>query len=110
MPDTGLGGGGQRLSSRSTQMELTCVKWDLRKLLVVRGRCLGKWRGDGKWGREGTGKMSCARLAGSAWYTTPLPQRLVLITVSKVRVRVMEMAAVMNSLSRLQSGSMSPWD
>lgn len=36
--------------------------------------------------------------------TKCLPQRLVWTTVSKVRVRVMEMAAVMNLLGILQSG------
>lgn len=43
-----------------------------------------------------------ARLARTAWYTEHLPQRLVWATVSKIRVRVMDMAAIMNSCIILQ--------
>lgn len=66
--------------------------------------------GNGKWGREGMGKMLLARLAGSAWFTKCLPQRLVWTMVPKVRVRMIEMAGIMNPLSILEGKLMSPWD
>lgn len=51
MPDAGVGGGETKIKflfhSDAWARERICVKWDLRKLLNMGGRCLGEWRGAG---------------------------------------------------------------